>query len=92
MSNSMDGFHIDLGSMFAGIVRTSTKHLRDPWRFWYTRDGVFTWTAFGVNHWVGFVNHGHKGWGIHIWTPKWHEGRGPYVTACIGTFRFGRGY
>ena len=27
-----------------------------------------------------------------IWTPAWHEGRGPYVSIGLGLFAAGRGY
>ena len=27
-----------------------------------------------------------------IWTPTWHEGRGPYVSIGLGLFAVGRGY
>jgi hypothetical protein len=35
-----------------------------------------------------------KHWGrwCHIWTPIWHEGRGPYITIGLGPFRLMRGY
>ena len=89
--SSMDRIYIDYRSVAKGLLCVSTRHLYDPWRFWRSRDGVFVWTAFGVNHFIGFANTG-MAFGIHIWTPAWHKGRGPYVTGSIGTFRFGRGY
>ncbi|KKM59285.1 hypothetical protein LCGC14_1548270 [marine sediment metagenome] len=32
------------------------------------------------------------GFWIHLWTPKWHDGRGPYITIGLGYIRFIRGY
>ncbi len=29
---------------------------------------------------------------IHIWTPVWHEGRGPYIMISIKCFYISRGY
>ena len=29
---------------------------------------------------------------IHIWTPVWHKGRGPYVTLGFKFFQIIRGY
>lgn len=29
---------------------------------------------------------------LHMWTPKWHKGRGPYITIGIICFRVIRGY
>lgn len=29
---------------------------------------------------------------LHIWTPTWHEGRGPYVSIGVYEFAFYRGY
>ena len=29
---------------------------------------------------------------IHLWTPKWHCGRGPYISIGIGVFAIYRGY
>jgi hypothetical protein len=33
-------------------------------------------------------------WGfwLHLWTPIWHEGRGPYISIGLGPIRFTRGY
>lgn len=28
----------------------------------------------------------------HLWTPSWHEGRGPYLSLCIGPLAIYRGY
>jgi len=32
------------------------------------------------------------GWWCHLWTPVWHEGRGPYVTIGLGVVAIYRGY
>lgn len=29
---------------------------------------------------------------VNWWTPKWHEGRGPYITIGLGLFTIMRGY
>lgn len=29
---------------------------------------------------------------LHLWTPVWHEGRGPYVSMGLWFFAVGRGY
>ena len=33
----------------------------------------------------------HRPW-LHLWTPIWHEGRGPYVTMGLGCVAVFRGY
>ena len=33
-----------------------------------------------------------RGWWLHLWTPRWHEGRGPYLTVGLGVVALGRGY
>jgi hypothetical protein len=33
-----------------------------------------------------------RGWWLHYWTPTWHEGRGPYLSMCIGIVAIYRGY
>lgn len=38
-----------------------------------------------------FLRRSH-GWWFHLWTPKWHNGRGPYLTVGLGFVAFGRGY
>lgn len=35
---------------------------------------------------------GRYAWWCHLWTPKWHEGRGPYVSIGLGWFAIYRGY
>ena len=32
------------------------------------------------------------GFWLHIWTPVWHDGRGPYITCGLWFIRFGRRY
>jgi len=32
------------------------------------------------------------GWWLHVWTPVWHKGRGPYVSIGLGCIRVCRGY
>ena len=39
-----------------------------------------------------FVDFGRFGWGIAVWTPVWHKGRGPYLTLLLGICRITRGY
>ena len=43
----------------------------------------------GVNYAIKF---GRWGWGLDLWTPVWHEGRGPYISMRLGCIRFFRGY
>jgi len=33
-----------------------------------------------------------RGLWFHMWTPVWHEGRGPYVSIGLGFIAFCRGY
>ena len=33
-----------------------------------------------------------RGWWCHLWTPVWHQGRGPYVTIGLGVLAIYRGY
>lgn len=51
-----------------------------------------------MNHWYTVFGH----WAIRFalskkfwaqwWTPKWHDGEGPYITIGIGLIRIYRGY
>ena len=34
----------------------------------------------------------HRGFWIHLWTPKWHRDRGPYISIGLYVIRFIRGY
>ena len=34
----------------------------------------------------------HPGFWCHLWTPIWHEGRGPYLTLGLGAIAVLRGY
>lgn len=38
------------------------------------------------------VRFGWRGFWCHLWTPVWHEGRGPYVTLGLGCVQVYRGY
>lgn len=38
------------------------------------------------------VRFGRKGWWWLMWTPQWHEGRGPYISIGIGLVAIYRGY
>lgn len=33
-----------------------------------------------------------RGWWLHLWTPSWHEGRGPYLSVGLGLVAVYRGY
>lgn len=33
-----------------------------------------------------------RGWWLHLWTPAWHEGRGPYLSLGLGFVAVYRGY
>lgn len=58
------------------------------------------WGSFcrGLRAWrprSGKVNYAvrrNKGFWLHLWTPIWHEGRGPYISIGLGKFAFYRGY
>lgn len=58
---------------------------------------VMRWPHEKVNYaieWLKPMGRDHN-W-IHLWTPIWHEGRGPYISIGLwlrfGTLRFMRGY
>ena len=64
-------------------------------RLWISRksfiDGIKAMTRKHdkVNYGIDF---GKFGFWIHLWTPKWHKGRGPYISIGLGVIRFIRGY
>jgi hypothetical protein len=35
---------------------------------------------------------GNSAWGAHLWTPVWHQGRGPYLIIRLGRIGFYRAY
>jgi len=37
-------------------------------------------------------NNSNKDYWCHIWTPRWHKGRGVYVTIGLGWLAIYRGY
>ena len=44
-----------------------------------------------------FFEHWRIWWGwwdfwLHLWTPSWHRGRGPYVSMGLGWLKVYRGY
>ncbi len=54
---------------------------------------AMTWKHGKVNYAIRRL-HGklyHKFW-IEVWTPTWHEGRGPYISIGLGFISFYRGY
>lgn len=51
---------------------------------------LFSVKIRGVNYALCFSNY-RKRW-IDIWTPAWHKGRGPYITAGFYFVAFYRGY
>lgn len=68
-------------------------------------DTMTDWGSFwrGVRAWrpliSGHVNYGmwrvRRGGGrfwCEVWTPIWHQSRGPYVSIGLGFFAIGRGY
>ena len=62
------------------MVRLSWRSLR-AWR--HLRRGVnYAITRFSLS----------SGYWLHIWTPVWHEGRGPYVSVGLGRVALYRGY
>ena len=38
------------------------------------------------------IEFGWFGWWLHLWTPIWHDGRGPYISCGLGVVRILRGY
>lgn len=38
------------------------------------------------------ISFGRFGWWLHLWTPVWHDGRGPYISCGLGVIRILRGY
>jgi len=51
---------------------------------------AFRWPHGKVKYGIRF--HKRPGLGLVLWTPIWHEGRGPYVVAGIGFVFLHRGY
>lgn len=43
-------------------------------------------------HWSIRLVAGEPRFWLHLWTPIWHEGRGPYLTCGIGRLALLRGY
>lgn len=41
-------------------------------------------------HWS--VRWDRQGFWLHLWTPIWHKGRGPYVSMGLGGLKVYRGY
>ncbi len=41
---------------------------------------------------IRWLSSGCHGWWWHWWTPKWHRGRGPYISIGCGLFAIYRGY
>lgn len=46
---------------------------------------------FKPKYWF-FYFHKTKGSWLHLWTPVWHKGRGPYITFGCKYIRIIRGY
>jgi len=44
---------------------------------------------FTTQYW--YTVHANRLW-AHLWTPIWHEGRGPYVSIGLGIIAIYRGY
>ena len=44
-----------------------------------------------LKRWHIFLSRPFRFW-VHYWTPRWHEGRGPYFSVGLGFFRLMRGY
>jgi hypothetical protein len=45
-----------------------------------------------VNYTLQILGQNSRGWWLCLWTPVWHEGRGPYISIGLGIVRFLRGY
>ena len=50
------------------------------------------WPHEHVNYQLEFTRGASRGWWLCLWTPVWHDGRGPYVSVGLWIMRFGRGY
>ena len=73
---------IDFGSTWRGIKEMRCGH-REPAQ-WYVR-------ILGGTLWAWRI-HGVGPFHCDIWTPIWHDGRGPYVSIGIGPIGINRGY
>ncbi len=60
--------------------------LRSVWR---GLRAMTTWREF-FRHWA--LRWGRTRFWLHLWTPIWHEGRGPYVSLGLGCVKVYRGY
>lgn len=67
---------LDIGSFLRGIGAMKPRH---EWPNWAVSRPM--WSV----RWA-------KGFWLHLWTPMWHEGRGPYVSIGLGVLAIYRGY
>lgn len=77
----MTTLHINLKSFWRGI------RARNPRFVGKTRYKT-------VAHKVGYtlLLRRRIAWWLCLWTPSWHEGRGPYISLGLGFIAFYRGY
>ncbi len=50
------------------------------------------WPHARVNYALSLLRGKSRGWSFCLWTPVWHEGRGPYICIRLGLIGFWRGY
>ena len=76
---------IDLKSFWMGIQAMGDRqfHFFNP-KYWRIRfQKMFSWHPSG---------HCIPDFWIHLWTPIWHEKRGPYISIGLGFFAIYRGF
>ena len=45
-----------------------------------------------AEHRPGWTVRWARGLWVHLWTPAWHQGRGPYLSLGLGVLAIYRGY
>ena len=56
---------------------------------WHGFRAMSSWGEL-FRHWA--VHWDTPGFWLHLWTPIWHKGRGPYVSMGLGWLKVYRGY
>ncbi|OGB61447.1 MAG: hypothetical protein A2Y94_13795 [Caldithrix sp. RBG_13_44_9] len=76
---------VDIRSFWIGIKLMGEKrfHFWDP-KYWR----VIFHKLFEIHP----SGHRLPDFWIHLWTPKWHKNRGPYISIGIGFIAIHRGY
>jgi hypothetical protein len=77
---------LDVVSGVKGIVYMKRRKHEIPakWAFVFLNKSAY------ITH-TYFRQMGKRFW-FHFWTPKWHEGRGPYLSVGLGIVAIYRGY